>query len=215
MVAYIVEVMNRLPTGISVLDRQLGGGIPAGTIVTLCAEPASQSELFLSELTASRGTLYLTSVRSEQAVRDGFERTTSVVGSPTIREIGGTDSLDQANSLVSTLPDGANLIIDAVDPLERTEPSRYRRFLNELQTHMVNTGGVAYLHALKGQDISANRDLTQHVADVVFDLQTETTPTEVVNRLAIPKFRGGGALDEPVKLKLADSVAIDTSRDIA
>lgn len=205
--------MSRLPTGISVLDRRLGGGLPAGSVVAFCAEPASQSELFLSELAAERGTLYLTSVRSESAVRDGFKRTGAEA--PTIRELEGATALDQANGLVSTLPDGANLILDPVDPLERSESSRYRRFLNELQTHMVNTGGVAYLHALKGEEVANNRDVTQHVADVVFDLQTEVTPTEVVNRLAVPKFRGGGSLDEPMKLNLEESVRIDTSRDIA
>lgn len=207
--------MKRLPTGINVLDRQLGGGIPAGSIVTLTADPASQSELFLYEITSARGTLYLTTIRSEQAVRDGMEKTKTRVGSPTVRDVGGDAALDQANSLVSTLPEEANLIIDALDPLERSEHSRYRRFLNELQTHMVNTGGIAVLHALKGQMIPENRDMTKNVSDVVFDLRTTITANEVENRLAVPKFRGGSALEEPVKLQLADSVTIDTSRDIA
>ncbi|MFA9518091.1 RAD55 family ATPase [Halopenitus sp. H-Gu1] len=209
--------MDRLPTGISVLDRELGGGIPSGSIVVLTAQPASQAELFLYELTAARGTLYLTTIRSEEAVRDGLDRTTTRIGSPTIRDIGGDTALDldHANDLIGTLPEEANLIIDAVDPLERHETSRYRRFLNSLQTHMINTGSVAVIHAMKGQTIPDNRDLTEHVADVVFDLHTEITTNEVVNRLAVPKFRGGVALEEPVKLKLAESVTIDTSRDIA
>ncbi|QHS16117.1 RAD55 family ATPase [Halopenitus persicus] len=209
--------MARLPTGISVLDRQLGGGIPSGSIVALTASPASQVELFLYELTAARGTLYLTTIRSEEAVRDGLDRSTTRVGDPTIRDIGGDTALDldHANDLIATLPEEANLIVDAVDPLERHETARYRRFLNTLQTHMTNTGSVAVLHAMKGRDVPANRDLTEHVADVVFDLHTEVTANEVINRLAVPKFRGGAALEEPVKLKLAESVTIDTSRDIA
>lgn len=207
--------MSTLRTGISVLDRKLGGGIPAGSIVVLSADPASQSELFLQELTAARKTLYLTTVRSEAAVQDGFDRSTATTGKPTIRDVGGDAALDQANSLISTLPNDSTLIVDPVDQLERAEHARYRRFLNELQTHMVNTNGVAFLHALKGVDVPAHRDLTNHVADAVFDLRTHVTPTEVENRLAIPKFRGGNALEEPMKLKLARSVAIDTSRDIA
>lgn len=206
---------NRLPTGISVLDRQLDGGIPSGSIVLLKAAPASQSELFIYELTSTRGTLYLSSVRSDQAIRDALDRCLAEVGDPTVREIGGDAVLDNANRLVSTLPEGANLILDITDPLERAERSRYRRFLNELQTTMVNTGGVAFLHGMKGSSVPDGRDTTEHMADVIFDLQTTVDGTEVENRLAIPKFRGGAALEETVKLKLAEKVDIDTSRDIA
>ncbi|QKY19523.1 transcriptional regulator [Halolamina sp. CBA1230] len=206
---------QRLPTGITVLDREIEGGIPAGSIVLLSAEPASQSELFLYELTAERQTLYLTTVRSDQAVGDAIDRTNTRTGDPTIRDVGGDAPLDRANRLIGTLPEEATLIVDVVDALERYDRSRYRRFLNELQTVMVNTGGVAILHGMDGVDVPNNRDLTAHVADVVFDLQTTVTNAEVENRLVVPKFRGGKALSEPIKLRLDESVNIDTSRDIA
>ena len=206
---------KRLSTGISVLDRELEGGLPAGAIVLLSAEPASQSELFLYELTAERQTLYLTTVRSDQAVVDGIERTNTRTGDPEVRDVGGDAPLDKANRLIGTLPEGATLIVDVADALERYDRSRYRRFLNELQTVMVNTGGIAILHGMKGVDVPDNRDLTAHVADVVFDLRTKVTNAEVENRLVVPKFRGGKALSEPIKLQLAESVTIDTSRDIA
>lgn len=206
---------RRLPTGITVLDRQLDGGVPAGSIVLLNAAPASQSELFLYELSAVRGTLYLTTVRSEHAVRDALDRTTARTGNPTIRDIGADAPLDHANRLVSALPEEANLIVDSVNPLESADPARYRNFLNELQTHMANTGGLAVLHGLDGRDVPQNRDMTEHMVDVVFDLETEVRGTEIVNRLAVPKFRGGRALGETIKLKLQESVTVDTSRDIA
>jgi KaiC/GvpD/RAD55 family RecA-like ATPase len=206
---------NRLPTGITVLDRQIDGGIPEGSIVLLEAPPASQSELFLYELTAARGTLYLTSVRSATAVQDALKRVPGRVGTPTVRDIGGEAPLDRAHDLIRDLPEGANLILDIMDPLERRDPARYRAFLNELQTHMVNTKGLAVLHAMKGDSPPQNRHLSQHMADVVFDLSTEFDGAEVENRLAVPKFRGGRALEETIKLKLAESVTVDTSRDIA
>ena len=204
-----------LPTGISVLDRELGGGIPAGSIVLLVAPPASQAELFLYELTTTRGTLYLTTVRSEAAVQDALDRTPGRVGKPTIRDIGGDAPLDNAHSLVRDLPQGANLILDVMDPLERREARRYRGFLNELQTHLMNTEGLAVLHAMNGTAVPDNRDLTKNMADVVFDLRTSVSGTEVENRLAVPKFRGGSALEETIKLTLTEEVSIDTSRDIA
>lgn len=206
---------SRLPTGITVLDRRLGGGIPAGSIVLLEATPASQSELFLYEFTAVRETLYLTTIRSQAAVRDAFEQTDTETGDPTIREIGSDAPLDHANRLVGALPDGANLIIDVVDVLEWSEQARFRSFLNELQTQMVNTGGLAILHGLNGRAVPKNRDVTEHMADVVFDLNTEVRGKEIINRLAVPKFRGGAAMDETIKLKLMEEVRVDTSRDIA
>jgi len=206
---------GRLPTGISVLDRELEGGIPAGSIVLLKADPASQSELFLYELTAARPTLYLTTVRSDQAVEDAITAAKTRTGSPTVRDVGGDAPLDRANRLIGTLPEESTLIVDVADTLERYDRSRYRRFLNELQTTMTNTGSIAILHAMKGDNPPENRDVTAHVADVVFDLHTKVTNAEVENRLIVPKFRGGKALSEPIKLQLAEEVRIDTSRDIA
>lgn len=206
---------KRLPTGITVLDRQLDGGVPAGSIVLLNADPASQSELFLYELTAARGTLYLTTVRSEQAVRDALDRTNARTGKPTIRDISADAPLDHANRLVSALPEEANLIVDSLNPLESSDPARFQNFLNNVQTHMANTGGLTVLHGLAGRNVPENRDVTEHMADVVFDLETEVQGTEIVNRLAVPKFRGGRAPGETIKLKLEESVTVDTSRDIA
>jgi KaiC/GvpD/RAD55 family RecA-like ATPase len=206
---------GRLETGIEVLDRKLNGGLPPGTIVALVAEPASQSELILYELTAARGSLYLTTERSDQAVRDAIEKTNAPVGSPTVRDISGSEPLDQANRLIRALPEGANLIIDTANVLERGDRNRFRNFMTELQTHMVNTGSIAFMHCLKEQTPPQNRSSTSHMADVVFDLETSVTGSELTNRLTVPKFRGGTALKESIKLELADEVAIDTSRDIA
>jgi KaiC/GvpD/RAD55 family RecA-like ATPase len=208
-------VAGRLSTGIDILDRQLDGGIPPGSIVLLAADPASQSELFLYELTGVRSTLYLTTIRSDQAVRDAIDRATGPVGTPTLRDVGGNAPLDTANRFVRDLPEGANLIIDAVDVLEETEPARYRQFLNELQTHMINTGGLAVVHGMKGEAEPENRAFTKHMADVVFDLRTRIDGSEIENRLAVPKFRGGRPPEETIKLRLGDRVTVDTSRDIA
>lgn len=208
-------MVERLPTGITVLDRRLDGGIPEGSIVLLVAPPASQAELFLYELTTTRGTLYLSTVRSGTAVEDAIAKVPGRVGNPTVRDIGGDAPLDGAHSLVRELPEGANLIVDVMDPLERRDPRRYRGFLNELQNHLVNTKGLAVLHAMRGTNVPDNRDLTKNMADVVFELHTDIRGSEIENRLAVPKFRGGAALEETIKLKLTEEVTIDTSRDIA
>jgi KaiC/GvpD/RAD55 family RecA-like ATPase len=205
-----------LRTGIDVLDRKLDGGIPAGSIVVLSAQPASQAELFLYELTATRGTLWLSLDRTAESVVASIEETPANTGDPTVRHISGEAPLDNAGKLVSALPETSNLIVDPLDVLEAQEPhSRFRAFMNDLQNHIVNTGSLAIVHCLDGREVPPLRDTTEHFADVVFQLDTTTNGDEVENRLAIPKFRGGRAPTDVIKLNLVEEVSIDTSRDIA
>ncbi len=209
-------MQDRLRTGIDVLDRKLNGGIPAGSIVVLSADPASQAELFLYELTATRGSLYLSLDRSEQAIRDSLSHSPAHTGEPTVRHVSGEAPLDNASKLVSALPETSNLIIDPLNVLEEQEPpSRFRSFMNDLQNHIFNTGSLAVLHCLDGQSVPPLRDTTEHFADVVFQMDTTIEGDEIENQLSIPKFRGGRAPTNVIKLNLVDEVTIDTSRDIA
>lgn len=206
---------ERLQTGIEVLDRKLDGGLPPGYVVAFAADPASQSELLLYELTAARGTLYVTTERTDEVVRRAIDSSPSAVGSPTVRHVSGESPLEETARLVEALPDGANLIIDTLDVLEATDEAEYVSFLNDLKVRMLETGSIAVLHCLKGPSEPANRVRTHHAADAVFDLRTQVAGTDLENTLAIPKFRDGGQPTETIKLELTEEVAIDTSRDIA
>ena len=207
---------DRLRTGIDVLDRKLDGGLPAGSMVALTAHPASQAELFLYELTATRGTLWLSLDRTAEAVTDSIENTPAQTGDPTVRHISGEAPLDNAGKLISARPETSNLIVDPLDVLESQEPpSRFRSFMNDLQNHIFNTDSLAILHCLEGRNVPPLRDTTEHFADVVFSLRTSVVGDQVENRLAIPKFRGGRAPSDVIKLDLVEDVSIDTSRDIA
>ena len=207
--------MARLRTGIDALDRQLEGGLPGGSLVAFCAPAASQSELLLYELTSARDTLYLTTERTEDAVGDAFERSRCPTGDPTIRFVAADAPLENARRLFRSLAGETNLIVDPVDPLERVDENRYRNFLNEMRNHMYNTGGVAVLHCLASEHSPEMRVMTQHMADVVMEITQEYNGADVDTRLAVPKFRGGVALNETIKLELGDRVRVDTSRDIA
>ncbi|WP_423744944.1 transcriptional regulator (plasmid) [Haladaptatus sp. SPP-AMP-3] len=207
-------MVPRLSTGIPVLDRKLDGGIPPGSTVALCASPASQAELLLTEFTASRPTLYLTTDRDEETVSAGFRRESSR-RTPEVRYIPGDAPLDHARRLFQRLRSDSTLIIDPMNLLEREDPTRYRNFLHDLQAHLRGTDSLAILHCLDGRWVPDQRDITEHAVDVVFQLNTEISGDRVENRLAVPKFRGGRALPETIKLELTERVAIDTSRDIA
>jgi archaellum biogenesis ATPase FlaH len=206
---------DRLSTGVDVLDRELGGGVPAGTVVAYEAPPASQGELLLYELTRPRPTLYLTTNRTEDAVRDAFEATNAPTGDPRFGYIPGADSLEKARRAFRSIHEESTVVFDPVDALERADRTRYEHFLNELGNHVRNTRSVAVLHCLATDDDPALRATTEHMADVVFELSVEEAGGEIETQLTVPKFRGGAALDTPIKLNLRERVQVDTSRDIA
>ena len=205
----------RLPTGIDVLDQRLGGGIPPGSIIALSAPPASGAELLLYEFTAPRETLYLTLDRTEIGVADSLRRTAVETGTPTVQYVADDDRTDHAIELLGDLPERSTVVVDPHSAIEREGRSAFFEFMTQLRLHVIDTDSLAVLHCLDGQNVSPLRDSTEHLADVVFELTTDIAGATVENRLAVPKFRGGRALTETLKLRLTDSVAVDTSRDIA
>ncbi len=204
-----------LSTGIEVLDRELDGGLPEGRILALLASPVSQSELFLYEMAAVRPTTYLTTERTEADVLGGLERTGTSTDDIDIFRITSEDPLAEARTAIETITERRTLIIDPIHLLEETEPNAYRTFMNDLKTRTSETGGLALLHCLEGRRVPEQRDRTEYLADIIFDLSTELRGGKMENSLSIPKFRGGQALPEAVDLDLTTDVTIDVSRKIA
>lgn len=206
--------MEPLPTGISVLDREFGGGIPSGSVVVLKADPASQSELILDRFARVRECQYLTTVRSVESVESSLALD-DAADDTVVRDATGDDPLATVLDVAAGLPDNGTIVVDSADPLETRGREEYGEFLSDLRRHVDDADGLAVIHALKNASADRTRVVTEQIADVVFDLRTTVTGTEIANRLVVPKFRGGAALEEPLKLKLTDSVSVDTSRDIA
>lgn len=205
---------TRVSTGIEILDRKLDGGVPPGSIVALSAEPASQSELFLYEFTRARRTLYVTTRRTALDVREALAESGGDAADTAVRELSASAPLTHAGRLTGAVPEGVNVVVDPMDPLEREERGRLRDFLNALRSHLRSTGSIAVLHCLDGRNTPDNRDTTEYMADVVFRLSTGAPRDTVENRLTVPKFRGGDPPREVIKLELSEAVAIDISRDI-
>ncbi|MDG5818965.1 transcriptional regulator [Natronococcus sp. A-GB7] len=204
---------DRLPTGIDALDRKLEGGLPTGALVAYTAEPASQSERLLYELTAARETQYLSTERSVRAVRSALEAAPAAVGEPAVERL-PADGLEDATRTVADLSEQTLLIVDTADRLERSDPDDYVAFLNELKGALLETDSVAVLHCLRGAE-PRNRARTLHAADAVFELHTDRVGGRLETVLTVPTFRYGGQPTESITLELTEGVAIDTSRDIA
>lgn len=194
--------MERRSTGVDVLDRRLGGGIPAGSVVALVAPPDSGSELLVSAVAGAHSTTHASLLRPPEAVESPAE----------VRRFDPDDLLDDPDSLPAP-SEGGVLVVDPVNDLER-DPGRYDALLDAVRERVRASDAVALLHAYGDDDPSA-RWRTLARADLTWRLEVLAGPLTVESRLVVSKFRGGRALDEPLKLKLTDRVAVDTSRDIS
>ena len=178
---------DRMATGIEPLDRAFDGGFPPGSVVVLRTPPASQSELLLHELTATRGTLYLSTEREESVVRHEMDASTATAGAPTVRSLTDeADPLAAADALVGALPDGANLVVDSVGELERRGRESYVEFLNGLKRTVRERSCLVVLHCLESEDTPAARPTTIHAADAVLDVNPERGSETSIE---VPKFR--------------------------
>lgn len=206
---------ERLPFGISPLDRQLGGGLPVGSVVTLTASAASQSELLLSRLVAGRQAAYLATERSASAVRSAMHDRDVDLEELTIYDVGRETPVLDAIRYVREQIDQTVVIVDPVNRLEAADQDQYRQFLTTLDRKMESTDATALLYGLSGGSVPEGRMLSKYMADVVLQLETTVEDGTLHNRLTVPKYRGGRALEEPTRLSLTESVTVDTSRDIA
>jgi archaellum biogenesis ATPase FlaH len=205
---------DRLLTRISSLDRQLEGGLPAGSLVVLSAPPASQSEQFLRDLTAARRTLVLTTRRRKADVQRSLGRNGPAPEHVTVHDVSGGAPLERVFGILDSLSAEANVIVDPLDPLERTDRDRFVAFLNALSRRMRETGSLAFLHCLDGREVPPNRDVTEYIADVIFDLTVQVRGDSIENRLVISKFRNGVPFEKALKLEVSERIAVDTSRQI-
>ncbi|WP_254272219.1 RAD55 family ATPase [Haloarcula marina] len=209
------QTIQRHRTGLSPLDRKLGGGIPGGSVVALTASPASQSELLLYSLASEGQTLYLTAERTAFAVERALDSTRRMDLSQTdVRPIDREDPVTDARQYLTDLPHRSVVVVDPMDCIERADSASVREFLVTLRKRLVETDSIAVLHCLNGGDVPEKRDRTTYMADVVLRLQTNLDEDDVGNWLSVPKFRCGPALTDGIRLELTDEIHVDTSRDI-
>lgn len=205
---------DRLRTGVDLLDRKLDGGLPPGSLAVLSANPASQSELFLYEIATERPTLYLTPMRSVRAVRDVVSRLSLDTSDVVVAGPDASSPVESTLELVDSMPTSSTLVLDPLEPYEHMPTAEYWTFLNALKDHLAATEAVAYLHGLDGHHVPPDRDVTEYMADVVFDMTTQRHGETLENTLTVPKFRGGQAIDDVIKLSLTSGVDVDISRNI-
>lgn len=233
---------NILSSGIYVLDRSIGGGIPGGSVIYISASTKSMSEVFLYQFTQSRKTYYFCSERRPKYVQQDIANmnfdTSQIVfvdvyGSYFMSPHGemidnvGNEYVDakivefmeyNLKSILSEETDGEiNIIIDTFTFFMNLNLNSgiIRRLMNIIYETTKETGGLAFLYSLKDSHDRKLENEIVNTCDAIFDVDIEKTGDKIINKLSVPKIRGMTPTTEMIKFKIGEGIQIDTSRDIA
>lgn len=234
--------LSILSTGISVLDRSIGGGLPCGSLTYVSADPSCMAEIFLYQFTQSRKTYYFTtSRRPKYLLRDivnlnfDIKNITFIdvyseyylTSSGEMADIVGNDYADTKllefveYNLKNIRNDDQrgeiNLVFDNFSFFMnlRVNPGLLRRMMHIIYEVSKEADALTYLYGLKGSHPEHIENEILNAADVIFEISLDRGADKIVNKLAIPKMRGMLPIVEVIKFKICDGVQIDTSKDIA
>jgi KaiC/GvpD/RAD55 family RecA-like ATPase len=233
-----MPIPNRLPTGLSILDRTLNGGIPKGSMVYFTAEPITQPEVFLFEFTTPRKTFYFTTDKSsinierhmselnysyEQIeffdVREEFYgnilNTSTEPSEAEHRLIEFIDSkidyiYTSGESDFTIIFDSFSFLIDL-----GVDVHTLKSLLHKIYEMDKERDSTCYLFILKGVHDRRIEIIFQNVCDVIFEIEVEKKGDKMSSKLSLPKVRGIPPILEYIRFKVSDRIYIDTSRDIA
>ncbi|SDG03835.1 RecA-superfamily ATPase, KaiC/GvpD/RAD55 family [Methanolobus vulcani] len=229
-------------TGIFVLDRTLGGGLPAGSLTFFSADPRSMSEVFLYQFTQSRKTYYFTTNRRPRFVLNdvinlGFDPS-NIIFVDIYSEYYCTSCGEISDNLNNEFIDSkilefteynlrniandssgedVNIIFDSFCFFTGLTANKglIKQLINVIYETTKELNCLTYLY---GSTCTTNENLKAFIyslCDVIFESMLDEGADKVVSKLAIPKIRGMIPNTEIIKFKIGDGVQIDTSRDIA
>ncbi len=228
--------MEKIPTGIDILDKRLGGGLPVGTMVCIFANPIAMPEVFLHQFATVHITYYFTTVRPARFVRENIENMgfssdniefidvfekyyLSETGAFVVEDMYRDRNIfDFVDAKLSEIQDeNAVIIFDNLSFFLKLDvPVGLKEWLiNKIYVTTKNIKGISYCYMIKDIHPRDLESLVIDLSDAVFDIDVERHGDRIVNRLAIPKVRNMQPISETFRYYISEGVQIDTSRDIA
>jgi archaellum biogenesis ATPase FlaH len=229
---------GRLPTGIDILDRNINGGLPAGSLVYFSADPKSMPEVFLYELSAPRKTYYIITHTSPVYVKRNMDELdlrydsiefidlheeyyNRILPATSDRHVAAKKLVSYLGVLLNELKKKGDrnftIIFDSFSFLVDLgiDVDMLKRLLDEIHAIISEKDGICYLMMVKGMHHESVENRIQYWCDVIFDIDIERKGDKIVNKLALPKIRGMTPVTDYIKFKVTDRITIDTSKDIA
>lgn len=230
------KIGNR-PTGIELLDKQFGGGLPENSLVCIYADPISMPEAFLYQLSSERKTYYFNTFRPVQYIQENM----SSMGFPVenvefidvFSHYGKTefeqfliDSKWKKKEVFSFLnnqlkdlhtPEDFNVIFDSISFFMKLDVDFALKewLLNKIYLLSKESKNLFYIYLMKGVHPTEIINMVIEISDVVFNVRSEEVGAQIKSVLSIPKIRNRPPVKETFKFKVEEGIKIDTSKDIA
>jgi KaiC/GvpD/RAD55 family RecA-like ATPase len=223
-----IKKPNTLSTGIDLLDKNLDGGLPAGSFVCLYGDPASTPEAFLYQFSTERETYYVNTTRSPDSIRkdikdlhleddfitfiDVYSLNHSIQNGEDERIMNFVfEKLDEiSNERINVIIDNLTFFMDLnVD--ERMKLS----LLDALYRLSKKTDGLVIVYIIKDSIDEKTLKKVYDISDVIIEVMIEISGSRYVKKFGIPKIRGRTPLSDLFKFEVGEGVQLDTSRDIA
>jgi len=237
-----LERVNRT-TAIPILDRTLGGGLPAGAVVYIYADAKSMAEVFLYQFTQARKTYYFSNERHPKYVLRDIQNYGFKADSIAFVDIYSAYYITAQGGMVDNV---GNEFVDA-KVIEFTEsnlrkiasetegtmdiniifdsfsfylnlnvnPGLIKRLMNVVYETTKNLNCVSFLYGLKDTHEKNLENEILKSCDAIFDVEIEASSDKISSRISIPKLRGKAPTSEMLKFRVGDGIQIDTTKDIA
>jgi KaiC/GvpD/RAD55 family RecA-like ATPase len=238
LIAKTRPVVRNKKTGITLLDRNLDGGIPEGSLVCVYANPKSMAEVFLYQFATARKTYYYNTSRNFRYIIENMnslnletdklefvdvysqyylDESGRFILEDRYRDKEIFDYIDHSLNTIIGKDEDANLIFDHFSFFLNLEVSTSMKewLMNRLYTISKETGHLVYLYVIKDLQTPELAYKVLTLSDVIFDIELERLGERVTNKLAIPKIRGRTPVSDLIRFKVSEGIQIDTSRDIA
>jgi len=226
------------PTGISILDKRLDGGLPEGSLVCVYANPISMPEAFLYQFASVRKTYYFNTSRPAQYIQRniaamGFNleniefidvftqyylnKFGQFVLEDRYRDKEIFDFIDHHISKI--LEDGGdyNVIFDSISFFLKLDVGKGLKewLINKLYVASKQSNNLFYIYLMKDVHPDDIVYMVMDICDVIFDIDSERVGDRISSRLSILKIRDKPPMMETFKFYISEGIQIDTSRDIA
>lgn len=236
----VPQPQNRT-TGISVLDRTLGGGLPSGSVTYIHADAKSMAEVFLYQFTQARKSYYFSNERRPMHVSHDIEsfgfKTSDIIFVDIYSEYYITPHGEMVDNVGNEFVDAKivefteynlkkilaeeeediNIIFDSFSFYLNlnVNPGIIKRLTNIIYEVTKNLNCISFLYGLKDTHEKNLENEILKSCDVIFDVDLDKHSDKISNRLSIPKIRGRVPTVEMIRFKVGDGVQIDTTKDIA